>query len=79
MFEIKTPRYHDNTIMLGVHKLDRSKKRNVIKIFSDTAKRGYYTCDTEKIEGCPIESNGEIDCYVVPMDLLEFKAPLNWR
>ena len=69
MIEIWTPRYHDNTVLIasykvapGLNKIKFTRAKHLAgKIFS------VMGVDVFK---CPLQSNGRISCYVVPMEML---------
>ena len=74
--EIWTPRFKDKWIKGGtpvvlpaVHKVQRGK--NYLRITRSKAYNGLYSFDGSKVrDTCKINSNGSIDCYVVPVTWL---------
>lgn len=70
MIEIWEPRWHDRTVLIAVHKV--SSGLNEIKFTKTPSLEGkIYTLPSETIRKYPIESNGKINCYAVPLG--EFK------
>lgn len=74
--EIWAPRFKDKWVKNGtpivlpaVHKVQRGK--NYLRITKSKAYNGLYSFDGSKVrDTCPINSNGAIDCYVVPVTWL---------
>ncbi len=72
-FEIWEPRYRDTTVLLACRKVGTHNKI----VFTGNSK-GYNLMGTEPyyvsgkiVKKCKKESNGRIDCFVVPLDKLE--------
>lgn len=70
MIEIWSPRWHDRKVLIAKYKVSGgdnyivfTKAKNLI------GKR--FTIKSNEITNCPIETNGTIDCYTVPLDKLE--------
>jgi hypothetical protein len=67
-FEIFAPRYRDKTVLLAVHKVGQDNKI----VFTQAASLGtdpYYVSGAI-VKKCKKESNGKIQCYVVPLEQL---------
>lgn len=70
MIEIWAPRWKTKEVLIACHKVSRGINR--IKFTKVEAyKNKYYDIDSKEITSCPIESNGRIDCYVVPLSKLK--------
>lgn len=67
--EIWQPRYKDNVVLIAKHKVGTHNE-----IIFTKAKHlmgtSYYLSD-ETIRDCPLDSNGRIPCYAVPVDKLQ--------
>lgn len=68
-FEIWQPRYHDGKVLLAAHKVGTHNKIVFTKAPSLGTKPYYISGKT--VKKYKKESNGKIDCYVVPVDVLE--------
>lgn len=66
------PRWHDHRVLLAKHKV--KKGINTILITGaprrTSAAEGRYELSEIAIRSYPIESNGTIPCYAVPLDKL---------
>ena len=70
MISIWQPRYKDNVVLIATYKVVRGI--NEIEFTKAKHLAGMkFVCDSDTIRNCPIESNGKIECYAVPMDKLE--------
>lgn len=69
MINIIEPRYHDRRVLVAKYKVNKSKM-NRIKILKG-AYKGLYRMSGIAIMSYPIESNGVIPCFVLPIDKLE--------
>lgn len=67
--EIWQPRYHDNVILIAKHKVGTHNRITFTKA-KHLAGQEFYLSG-ENIRQWPLESNGRIMCYVVPLDELE--------
>lgn len=65
--EIWQPRWHDRVVLIAKHKV---ASRNVVVFTKTKALKGRYYVSGEDITACPLESNGKIECYAVPLDKL---------
>lgn len=68
MIDIIEPRWHDRTVLVAKYKVKRG--RNLIKIMGGAAK-GVYETSQIALASYPVESNGVIACYAIPLDKLE--------
>jgi len=68
MINIWNPRWHDRKVLIAKYKV----KPGTNEIIFTKAKtlKGKYTLSGEEISKFPIETNGTIDCYVVPLDVV---------
>ena len=71
--EIKAPRYHDRTVLIAKHKVGIN---NEIVFTEAPSLIETYTISGKEVEKCPVESNGTIDCYAVPLDKLKIKEAM---
>ena len=70
MIEIWQPRYKDRTVLIAKYKVCRGV--NLIKFTKAKHLLGkVFSARSEDICKCPVQSNGRITCYVVPMDMLQ--------
>lgn len=69
-FDILSPRWHDKKVLLKASKVDKSKNK-LLKIKFQKAPEGYWVIEKSKAKRFPIESNGVIQCYVIPLAALE--------
>ena len=70
MIEIWQPRYKDNRVLIAAHKVEDG----VNEIIFTKAKHlegVVFTIEGDEIRSCPLESNGKIDCYSVPLSRLK--------
>ena len=68
--DIWTPRYRDKVCLLATYKvLDGN---NYIRFTKARPLDGMiFKIDGAKVKTCPIDSNGKIPCYAIPMGMLE--------
>lgn len=66
--EIRQPRWKDRTVLIATYKVSAGK--NLIKFTQTKSLPDIYSCDAKDIVKCPIQSNGKIDCYAVPLSML---------
>lgn len=67
-FEIWQPRWKDRKVLLARHKVGT---HNAITFTKTPTMPGEYYVSGHDVHMCDIESNGKIDCYAVPVSLLE--------
>lgn len=69
IIEIWAPRYKDNKVLIATYKV--ASENTIIFTQAKHLEGMRFHCTGEKIKECPIESNGKIGCYAVPMDYLD--------
>ena len=69
MIDIIEPRYHDRKVLIAKYKVYKGRQ-NVIRILRG-AYKGRYRMSGIAITSYPIESNGVIPVYAVPLDKLD--------
>lgn len=62
------PRYKDRTVMLAVYKVGT---HNEITFTKAPSLPGSYYISGEEARKYPVQSNGKLSCYCVPLDALE--------
>lgn len=67
--EIWRPRYHDNVALIAKRKVRAGW--NYIRFTKDPKLKATYRITGEAVRKCPLETNGRIPCYAVPMEALE--------
>ena len=69
LIKIWEPRYRDDVVLIAVNKV---KDNNIIVFTRAKYLKGktFYIL-AEDIKQCPIDTNGKIACYAVPMSLLK--------
>lgn len=68
MIEVWSPRWHDRRVLVAKYKVRKGK--NIIKITEGVAK-GRYSMSEIAIRSYPLESNGVISVYSLPLDKME--------
>lgn len=69
MIEIWSPRYYDRKVLIAKYKVVPGA--NQIKFTkAKCLKDKVFTIDGKDITKYPIETNGTIPCYVVPLDTI---------
>lgn len=69
MIEIWSPKYKTNSVLIATYKVTNGV--NLIKFTKAKHLQGIvFEADGKEIMGCPIHSNGRVDCYEVPMRVL---------
>lgn len=63
--EIWQPRFKDRTVLIACKKVREGI--NLIKFTKTPSMTGVYSVDSDVIRACEVQSNGKIDCYVVPL------------
>jgi hypothetical protein len=68
MIEIWQPRWKDRMVLIAKHKV---RKENAI-VFTKTKslKDKVFFIDRDEIRDFPLGTNGKIDCYEVPLDVI---------
>lgn len=65
IIEIYAPRWHDRKVLIACHK---ASVNNKIIFTKAPTLPGVYSIKGDKIAKYPIESNGVIKCYAVPLE-----------
>jgi hypothetical protein len=73
MIEIWAPRWHDRVVLIAKYKVCAGKNR-IIFTKAKNLKGRVFVVDGLDIGKCPLESNGTILCYAVPLELLKDEA-----
>jgi hypothetical protein len=68
VFDIWAPRWHDRKVLLAVHRVGR---HNLIRFTKAPTLIGEFYVSGSDIFQCDRETNGTIDCYAVPLNILE--------
>ena len=69
MIEVWSPRYKDDTCLIACYKV--SDGINQIRFTKAKHLQGkVFEVDSKTVRACPIQSNGRIDVYAVPMRFL---------
>lgn len=66
--EIWQPRWHDRTVLIARHKVGQD---NVIVFTKTKSLPGAWRVSGDVVRQYPLETNGKIPCYAVPLDALE--------
>ena len=67
-FDIRQPRWRDRVVLLAKYKVGQ---HNAIIFEEVKSLPGEFYLSGEIIKDCPLESNGTIACYAVPLDKME--------
>lgn len=65
--EIWEPRWHNRTVLIAKHKV---KEDNVIVFTKTPSLQGEFPLSGTVIRQYPIETNGKIECYSVPLEIV---------
>lgn len=68
--EIWQPRWHDRKVLIARHKVGIN---NEIVFTKAPTLKGTYQIRGAEVEKYPIESNGRIECYAVPLNDMRLK------
>lgn len=68
LFSIRQPRWKDRTVLLASYKVGT---HNEIVFTQAPTLEGKYYISGAVVKVQPLQSNGKIDCYVVPLSILE--------
>lgn len=66
--EIWQPRWKDRMVLIAKYKVQT--KNQIVFTKAKSLKDKKYYISAEEIQKYPIETNGKIDCYAVPLDKL---------
>jgi hypothetical protein len=72
--EIWQPRWKDRTVLIAKYKVQ--SQNQIIFTKAKTLQDKEYYISADELKKYPIENNGKIDCYVVPLDKLNIKGEL---
>lgn len=67
-FEIWQPRWKDRVVLLATYKVSH---HNEIRFTKAPTLPGSYYVSGDVAKNCPVETNGTISCYAVPMTKIE--------
>ncbi len=67
MIKIWSPRWHDRVVLIAKYKV---KETNEIEFTKTPSLDGTYKLSGETIRSYPLETNGKIPCYAVPLDVV---------
>ena len=70
MIEIWSPRYHDRRVLIAKYKVCDGNNDIVFTKAKHLRGKTFRVLGKE-VKRCPIETNGVIECYAVPMEKLE--------
>lgn len=68
LFKIKQPRWRDRTVLIAKYKVGT---HNEIVFTEAKSMPGSYYISGLEAATYPINNNGKLDCYVIPIDDLE--------
>jgi len=68
--EIWQPRWMDRTVLIAKYKVGND---NYIKFTKTPSMPGTYHIKGDEVRKYPLQSNGKVACYCVPLDALELK------
>lgn len=68
VLDIWSPRWKDRTVMLAKYKIGT---HNAITFSKTKTMPGRYYISGAKAKQFPLETNGKLECYCVPIDELE--------
>lgn len=68
LIDIWQPRWKDRVVMVAKYKVGM---HNCITFSKTKSMPGEYYLSGEEIKKHPLNTNGKLDCYAVPMDKLE--------
>lgn len=71
---IWAPRWHDRTVLVGKHRV--KKGMNYIKFNQAPSLPSLYHMHSDQMKCYPLESNGKIMCYAVPLDDLTIEGEM---
>jgi hypothetical protein len=67
--EIWAPRWRDRVALVASYKV--LPGRNLIRFTKAGSYNGIYVINGDDVKKCPLETNGRIDCFAVPLARLE--------
>lgn len=69
MIEIYQPRWRDRVALIAKYKV--TPGANKIRFSRAGSYNGVFSIQSEAIKKCPMDTNGKIECYAVPLAELE--------
>jgi len=66
--EIFAPRWHDRKALIAKYKV--TAEEILVKFTKAGSWNGVYSISSRKIKECSIDTNGSIECYAVPLMML---------
>ena len=73
LLKIWQPRWHDRKVLLSKYKVDMSGSYIDVIFTKTKLLPGVYTIRKEDIMKHPLETNGKILCYSIPLNKLRIK------
>ncbi len=71
LINIKQPRWKDRTVLIAKYKVGMHNIIDMVGIKEGNAYSGKFYLSGETITKYPLNTNGKIDCYAVPLDELQ--------
>jgi len=69
IIEIWQPRFKDSTVLIAKYKVNKGKNR--ISFTKTKCYQGMvFELEGDDISSYPVETNGKIPCYAVPLDIV---------
>ena len=75
--DIWESRYHDDTVLIGTHKIPEHIEHVLIKFTKSTKYPDWFYMSAKMIKKHPTQKNGAGTVYVVPMSRREEFVPIN--
>jgi hypothetical protein len=69
MIEIWQPRWHDRKVLIAKYKV-KEGSNEIIFTKAKSLKDSVYVVHSNIIKQYPLETNGKIPCYAVPLDAI---------
>lgn len=69
--DIIAPRWHDSKVLLSQKKVSQASPIMLIEFRTKSLKGQRFCARRAEVEKYPVETNGRIPCYAVPMDDLD--------
>lgn len=69
MIEIWQPRWKDKTVLLAAYKV-KGDVTEVIFTKTPSLANKVFKVKSGVVKQCPLESNGKLMCYAVPLDMI---------
>lgn len=71
LIEIKQPRWRDRVVLIAKYKVGTHNIIDMVNIKEGNAYSGKFYLSGATITKYPLDSNGKIPCYAVPLDELQ--------